>query len=130
MKNQSIILFLSGIIIFLVFSCEKEKSICGCGKENPAKNIKWLDSVINYYENDTSKNWDEVNLYMYDYKSSNAFVFETNKTRVYDVPITIFDCAGKVIFICGGLQPPNIDSCNIFSQTASNKKLLWSIKYK
>ena len=130
MKNQSIYLLLCGLIAFLFLSCETEKSICGCGKENPLKNIEWLNSVITFYTNDTSQNWDHVDLYMYDYKNSNAFVFETYKPGLYDVPTTIFNCEGEVLFICGGLQPPDKDSCNLFTQSASNKKLIWSIDNK
>ena len=125
MKKLTILLF---AIILISLGCKKEKTVCGCGKENPIKNIEWLYSIINYYENDTYYNWNEVNLYMYDYKNSNAFVFEANAIGLYDYPTSIYDCEGRTIFLCGGLQPPQLDSCNIFFQSATNKTLVWSKK--
>jgi hypothetical protein len=130
MKYFKLIILFSAIMFIFLFSCKKEKTLCGCGIENPISNIGWLDSIVTYYKNDTSHRWDEVDLYMYDYKNSNAFVFDTKKNGVYDVPITVLNCEGKVIFICGGFQPPNLDSCNIFSQFAKNKILIWHIQYK
>lgn len=123
------IFVLGGLLIITSLSCHKEKPICGCGTEDPLRNIEWLNSAVTYYNNDTNQNWDEVNIYMYDYKNSNAFVFDTKKIGLYDVPMTIFDCKGKTLFICGGLQPPQLDSCNIFYKSASNKTLVWSKKY-
>jgi hypothetical protein len=132
MKAIRTVLFLGGMIIKTIFSCKKDKTFCGCGKENPIKNIDWLSSFITFYDNDTIHHWDQINLYMYDYKNSNAFIFETKKTGEYDVPLSVQNCEGTTIFICGGLQPPQVDSCNIFFQSASNKKLIWSKtnKYK
>ncbi len=120
---------IGGLFLITSLSCHKGKSICGCGTEDPIENIEWLASFVNYYNNDTSKNWDEVNIYMYDYKNSSAFVFDTKKIGAYDIPISIYDCDGKNIFICGGLQPPQLDSCNIFFRSALNKTLIWSKKY-
>ena len=129
MRPLKITFLLFCIYLTTSFSCKKETTLCGCGKENPIKSIEWLDYFIHYYENDKSQNWDEVNLYMYDYKNSNAFIFETKRIGAYDLPTSIFDCEGKTIFICGGLQPPQLDSCSTFYKSASNEKLLWSKKY-
>jgi hypothetical protein len=121
--NKTIFLL---VIIVSSCGCKKDKPYCGCGKEDPIKNIEWLNSFVKYYNNDTSHKWSEINLYMYDYKKSNAFIFETKEVGLYDVPTSIYDCSGKTIFICGGLQPPQLDSCNIFFQSASNRTLIWS----
>jgi hypothetical protein len=119
-------LVLIGIFLITMLGCKKDKIFCGCGKENPIKNIEWLNSSVKYYDNDTYHNWSEVNLYMYDYKNSNAFIFEAKEIGLYDVPTSIYDCDGRTIFVCGGLQPPQLDSCNIFFQSATNKTLIWS----
>ena len=115
-------------LLFTLLSCEKEKTFCGCGSENPTKNIEWLNSIINHYENDKNHNWSVVNLYMYDYNNSNAFIFEAKEIGLYDIPTSIHDCEGRIIFRCGGLQPPQVESCNVFFQSATNKTLLWSKK--
>jgi hypothetical protein len=131
MKNTfSLIMFLCGIILVTDFSCKKDKPVTGCCVEDPIMNLDWLKSVKNYYDTLTSNSWDQVNIYMYDFKNSNAFVFETKKAGVSDVPISIINCEGETIFLCGGLQPTSLDSCNIFFQSASNKKLIWSKSYK
>lgn len=66
-------------LLFSFLSCEKEKTYCGCGSEYPTVNIEWLNSSINHYENDKNHNWSLVNLYMYDYNNSNAFIFEAKE---------------------------------------------------
>jgi hypothetical protein len=129
MTKSEKILALTSICLLTAISCHKEKPPCGCGTEDPIKNLEWLSFYINFYNNDVSGSWDEVSIYMYDFRNSNAFLFDTKKSGIYDVPITIRDCTGKTIFICGGLQPPQLDSCNIFSQLSSNKTLVWSKKY-
>jgi hypothetical protein len=63
---------------------------------------------------------------MYNYKNSNAFIFEAKEIGLYDVPTSIYDCDGRTILVCGGLQPPQLDSCNTFFQSATNKTLIWS----
>jgi hypothetical protein len=130
MKSISFFILLIAIFLLTSPSCKKEKPVTGCCVENPIMNLDWLKSVKNYYDTLTSNSWDQVNIYMYDFKNSNAFLLETKKTGVSDVPISIINCEGKTIFICGGLQPPAQDSCNIFFQSASNKKLIWSKSYK
>ncbi len=121
-------LILIGIFLITILGCKKVKTVCGCGKENPVENIEWLKSTVKYYDNDIYQNWSEVNLYMYNYKSSNAFVIEVWEIGSYDVPTPIYDCDGRTLFVCGGLQPPQLDSCNIFFQSATNKTLIWSKK--
>jgi hypothetical protein len=36
--------------------------------------------------------------------------FEVKEPGLYDVPTSIWDCDGRTIFICGELQPPQLDS--------------------
>ena len=122
MKTQARILVLIGIFFITAFSCEKTKPVIGCGTEYPVKNLVWLKSLVNFYSSDTTHNWDLIELNMYDYNNSNAFVFDFQKAGVYDVPITVYDCTGYPIFTCSGFQK---DSCVIFFQSASNKKLIW-----
>jgi Domain of unknown function (DUF6970) len=130
MKSLILFLILVGIFLLTSPSCKKEKPVFGCCKEDPINNLDWLKSRTNYYDTLTSNIWDVVNIYMYDYNKSNAFQFETKKAGISDVPITIANCDGRAIFICGGLQPPQLDSCNIFFNSASNKRLIWSKTYK
>lgn len=131
MRQLYIISLIFWAILISASYCKRDESISACGIEDPIKNVKWLQSIIDYYNNDTSQTWDTVNIYLYDYNNSNAFALETKKTGVYDIPMSIYNCEGKPIFICGGLQPPQLDSCNVFFKSASNKILLWSkINYK
>ncbi len=123
---RKIITFIFCLSILSSLTCKRDNPICGCGVEDPVKKLQWINSTVEYYKNETDANWDEVNLYMFDYKNSNAFIFETKKIGAYDMPTSIFNCEGNIIFICGGLQPPQLDSCSVFFQAASNKTLIWT----
>jgi len=131
MKSLTLFLTLIGIFLLTSPSCKKDKPVYGCNVENPIMNLEWLKSSKNYYVSLTRNDWSEVNIYMYDYKNSNAFQFETKKTGTYDITTSIYNCEGNLIATCGGLQPPPRDtSCFAFFRSATDQKLLWSKSYK
>ena len=117
------ILIICVIAIFVSFSCEKEESkeIVACGIKGPLENIGWLKALVTDLTVDTEV--DSATITSYSYLESNAFYVYKHKKTQNDMPNSIFDCKGEVIFQVGGNKLN--DSSAIFFDQAINPVLIW-----
>ena len=117
-------MFLCGIVVFIFFSCEKEESkeIVACGIKNPLENVGWLKALVTDLTVDTEV--DSATITSYSYLESNAFYVYKHKKMQNDMPNSIFNCKGEVVFQVGGNQLN--DSSAIFFDQAINPVFLWS----
>lgn len=124
MKTAIKILFLCGIVALSAFSCEKEDSeeIVACSIKSPLENVGWLKTLVTDLTVDTEV--DSATITLYKYLESNAFYVYIHKKMQNDMPNSIFDCKGEVIFKVGGNQLN--DSSAIFFDQAINPILIWS----
>jgi len=116
---------LAFLFIFLTLSsCEHKTDSCtACGVNNPIENIPWLKSLIDNITVSNYKILSEVDLI--EYESKELILITWTLNGIYDIPTgEIYDCAGKLLYSCGGNQP--IDSCSIILNESRILGKIWN----
>lgn len=94
MRGRILTLTLCFLLVMMIPGCNKHKTPCACGIENPQENIEWLKYLL-------SRTFC-VEVYTVSYNNE-EYIGIRDCPRIVDGMTVIYDCSGNKVCEFGGL---------------------------
>lgn len=106
------------LITILIAGCNENKGTVAPPENFGCKDLTWLNSIETSIANNNAKG----EIYLYKYKSQNAFEIK-DCLNCPDMMTIVKNCEGVVICQFGGIG--GVNTCPDFYSSATSKTLVW-----